>query len=439
MKLTILLLLCFATCAAAGKNWAMLFTGATGWSNYAAPASICHAYQVLHKAGIPDERIVVLMDNSPVHYYKNPFPGKLFNNYNHTDVYRGTPMDYTKVTADLVLAVLQGDKAAVRKITGKKGKVIDSGPDDNVFVASVGHGAPGILNFPDRQMTAKELNAALRSMHDNKKFAKLVFYLESCESGSMFLNDLSKELSIYAITASTATHDAYMRYCSDPKFPDVCLGGQFTTGWTENTERIDINTFTLMNQSEAIKKVVNDSRPQMYGDYSFLDLPLQDFFSSSHSRSRPLSSGQAPSTQKNQVRDHSQGISFSNMHLHLLQRQVKAKPTDAGLRSELARLQAMMADVDRFFHLTATHVYPGNSARVARITESSGESIRNWDCYKSAVDTVNTSCRSLLYHPKLEGYFLSKFSTLVNLCNRERGSVVSEAVLAASTHIELCY
>ena len=286
MKLTILLLLCFATSTAAGKNWAMLFTGATGWSNYAAPASICHAYQVLHKSGNSEERIVVLMDNSPVHFILNPFPGKLVNNYNLTDVYRGTPMDYTKVTADLVLVVLQGDKAVVKQITGKEGNVIDSGPDDNVFVASVGHGARRVLQFPDRQMTAKELNATLRSMYDNKKFAKLVFYLESCESGSMFLNDLSKELNIYAITAPDATHDAYMNYCYDPKFSQVCLGGQFTTGWTDNTERIDISTFTLMNQSEAIKKVVNDSRPQMYGNYSFLDLPLQDFFSSSHSRSQ---------------------------------------------------------------------------------------------------------------------------------------------------------
>ena len=437
MKFTILLLLCFVTCAAGGKNWALLFSGATQWHNYPAQASICHAYQVLHNTGIPDERIVIVLDDGVVRSPSNPYPGKLFNNYNHTDVYKGTPIDYTEVTGDLVLAVLQGDKAAVKQITGKEGRVIESGPDDNVFVASVGHGAEGVLVMPGGYLTAVDLQKALKGMHDNKKFAKLTFYLESCESGSMFM-DLPKDIDTYAITASDPKHPAWMNYCYDPDFPDICLGGQFTTGWTENTERIDISKFTLQQQSEAIKKAVNKSHPQMYGDLSFLNLPLQDFFSSSHSRSQPLYSGQAPSTQKNQVRDHSQGISFSNMPLRLLQRQVKAKPTDAGLRSELARLQAMMADVDRFFHLTAKHVYPANSARVARITESSGEPIRNWDCYRSVLDTVNTSCRNLLHHPKLEGYFLSKFSTLVNLCNRERGSVVSEAVLAASTHIELC-
>ena len=438
MKLAILLLLCFATCASAGNNWAMLFSGAQGWWSYAAQSSLCHAYHVLHKSGIPDERILIVMDDGVAHDPGNPFPGKLFNSYNHTDVYKGTPIDYTNVTGALVLAVLQGDKAAVKKITGREGRVIEAGPDDNVFVASVGHGAPGILVMPDGTLTAKDLQKALQNMHDNKKFKKLVFYLESCESGSMFV-DLPKDIDTYAITASDPTHDAWMNYCYDPDFPWICLGGQFTTGWTENTERIDISTFTLQQQSEAIKKAVNKSHPQMYGDLSFLNLPLQDFFSSSQGRPQPLSSGQVPSTQKSQARDNNQGISFSNMHLRLLQRQVKARPKDAGLRTELARLKAMMAEVDRFFQLTARHVYPKKSARVTRITESSSETIGNWDCYQSVLDSVQASCRGLLHHPKLQGYFLSKFSTLVNLCNRETGHVVSEAVWAASTHISLCY
>ena len=91
-------------------------------------------------------------------------------------------MDYThrEAIVALMLAVLTGDKAKVKELTGREGKVIDSGPDDNVFVAVSNHGVEGAIGFPDGFTKARELNKALEDMHDDKKFAKLVFYLESC-------------------------------------------------------------------------------------------------------------------------------------------------------------------------------------------------------------------------------------------------------------------
>ena len=438
MKLAIVFLLCSVACAAGGKNWALLFTGAFGWFNYSVDSNLCHAYQVLHKAGVPDERIVVVMYDDIADNPQNPFPGKLFNNYNHTDVYKGAPMDYThkEVTVDLVLAVLTGDKAKVKKLTGREGKVIDSGPDDNVFVAVSDHGGPGTLLFPDRLMNVKELHKALEDMHDNKKFAKLVFYLESCHSGSMFM-DLSKDLNIYALTASDEAHSASMNYCHDPDFPKVCIGGQFSTGWTESADVADFRTYTFRQHAEAIKKAVNHSHPQQYGDMSILDLPLQHFFSSGENKNQQASPIQTRSKPTPKI--YGSGVPFNAMHLTLLQRQVKARPADVNLRLQLAHLQAMMADADRFFHLAVRHVYPArSSAFIDRITESKTERITNWDCYEKALDVVNTSCRGLLHHPKLQGYFLSKFTVLVNMCNRETGPVVAEAVQAASRQIELC-
>ena len=103
-------------------------------------------------------------------YKDNPFPGKLFNNYNHIDVYKGTPLYYTheEVTVDLLLAALKGGKAKAKELIGREGKVIESGPADNIFVAISDHGGPGSLVFSDRQMTAKELLKTLEDMHDSK-------------------------------------------------------------------------------------------------------------------------------------------------------------------------------------------------------------------------------------------------------------------------------
>ena len=49
-------------------------------------------------------------------------------------------------------------------------------------------------------------------MKDKGMFKELVFYLEACESGSMFPN-LSASENIYAMTASNATQSSYAAYC----------------------------------------------------------------------------------------------------------------------------------------------------------------------------------------------------------------------------------
>ena len=42
-------------------NYAVLVAGSNGWYNYRHQSDVCHAYQILHKNGIPDTNIVVMM------------------------------------------------------------------------------------------------------------------------------------------------------------------------------------------------------------------------------------------------------------------------------------------------------------------------------------------------------------------------------------------
>ena len=42
-------------------NWAVLVAGSSGWYNYRHQADLCHAYQILHRNGIPDSNIIVMM------------------------------------------------------------------------------------------------------------------------------------------------------------------------------------------------------------------------------------------------------------------------------------------------------------------------------------------------------------------------------------------
>ena len=48
-----------------------------------------------------------------------------------------------------------------------------SGPNDHVFVNFVDHGAPGIVAFPDSELTARQLNNAIKNMYEAKKFGQV--------------------------------------------------------------------------------------------------------------------------------------------------------------------------------------------------------------------------------------------------------------------------
>ena len=74
-----------------GQQWAVLAAGSSGWENYRHQADLCHAYQVLHAHGVPEDNIIVMMYDDIADNDKNPFKGKIFNSPNGSDVYQGVP------------------------------------------------------------------------------------------------------------------------------------------------------------------------------------------------------------------------------------------------------------------------------------------------------------------------------------------------------------
>jgi legumain len=118
-------------------------------------------------------------------------------------------------------------------------------------------------------------------MSDNKMFKELTFYLEACESGSMFPNLTDKE-NIYAISASNATQSSYATYCGtdatvDGKSIRSCLGDLFSVNWMEDTEANDISVETLEQQYETVKAKTTASPVLKFGDFSFMSEPIGDF------------------------------------------------------------------------------------------------------------------------------------------------------------------
>jgi hypothetical protein len=66
-----------------------------------------------------------------------------------------------------------------------------------------------------------------------------VFYLEACESGSIFEGLLPNDIGIYATTASNAEESSWGTYCpgeypSPPPEYDTCLGDLYSIAWMED-------------------------------------------------------------------------------------------------------------------------------------------------------------------------------------------------------------
>ncbi|GFS23932.1 legumain [Elysia marginata] len=427
-----------------GKKWALLVASANGWFNYGMQADVYHAYQVFREGGIPEEQIVVMAYDDIAQSEDNPFKGQVFQSYDLKDVYNGIKIDYRKesVNKNTFFAVLQGDKDAVKNLTGVNGKVIDSGPGDNVFIFISNHGMPGYVCWLDgNDMSAKELNETIASLHKNRKYKNLVLYVDTCFAGSMFENILADNIGVYAATASNATSYAYSTDCNSLAFADwrTCLGGLFSINWVYELQSDDRHASTMdMQFQEAKIACQGQSDPQQYGSLSISLMRESEFFGDSALDRKPgrgrrsrRSIGKASlsipkhllayETLKNQLNHTSEHFQRSQ--------QVKAK---------LDWVKKLMDTSDMFIKDIHTSIH-GRFATDKRISraETNFGSIK-WSCYEPAVEAVRAHCPRMMRTEDVRYYAGAKFGVLVNLCNEVTTDTLLAAVKTAARINPLC-
>ena len=71
-----------------------------------------------------------------------------------------------------------------------------------------------MVSFPHDFLSAQTLTETLRLMHQSQRYNQILFYLEACESGSMF-QDLAGDINVLAFTASNATAPSFACYYDD--------------------------------------------------------------------------------------------------------------------------------------------------------------------------------------------------------------------------------
>ncbi|XP_075223807.1 legumain-like [Lycorma delicatula] len=261
--------------AKAPRLWALLVAGSSGWWNYRHQADISHAYHILLKRGIPASNIIVMMYDDVAHDSQNPQPGKLINKPDGSDVYGGVKIDYkgTAVTPKNFLNILSGNKAALTGIG--TGRVIESSSKDHVFVNFADHGGTGVLCFPNEDLSAKDFINTLKSLTQKKKYAKLLLYIEACESGSMFDNILPQNTKILANTASASDESSWGWYCNYKNYP--CLGDLYSINWMEHLDSKIPEKENLFDQYQKIRTITTKSHVNLYGDFKIGTSNTKDF------------------------------------------------------------------------------------------------------------------------------------------------------------------
>eukprot|EP00405_Crypthecodinium_cohnii_P037448 CAMPEP_0206550038 /NCGR_PEP_ID=MMETSP0325_2-20121206/14776_1 /ASSEMBLY_ACC=CAM_ASM_000347 /TAXON_ID=2866 /ORGANISM="Crypthecodinium cohnii, Strain Seligo" /LENGTH=404 /DNA_ID=CAMNT_0054049703 /DNA_START=85 /DNA_END=1295 /DNA_ORIENTATION=+ len=275
----------FAASAEESSNrWAVIAAGSASFMNYRHQADACHAYQLMRKSGIPESQIILMMQDDVANSTENPFPGTLYNKpagQDAVDVYDGCKVDYrgSVVTADLFKKVITGDDS---DLPNGSGKVLKSTSTDKVFLNFVDHGGVGIIAFPNGPVLhAEELAKALETMQTKKMFKELTFYMEACESGSMF-PDLTKNGKIFAVTAANADESSWGFYCSPNdivkgKHMGSCLGDLFSIAWMEDSDAGKFSSETVKQQVTKVTARTNKSHVTTFGDLSLESETIGNF------------------------------------------------------------------------------------------------------------------------------------------------------------------
>ncbi|XP_005109362.1 legumain [Aplysia californica] len=449
----LLLAVVLVVCVESGKNWVLLVSGAEGYINYNIQSCPCHAYHTMRNNSIPPENIVHMSYDDVAHDPENPIQGNLVTLPGGPNLYPGCEMDYRKkeVTPEVFLKVLTGDKEGVKKLIGRDGKVIDSGPDDRLFVYMMDHGGPGVFFFPGTNVKLHntDLINALKQMHREKRYKEMVIYMEACHSGSMFDGLLPKNINIYTTTSANATEVAFM--CCWDKFRKAYVGGIYDNAWLYDSDKANLHKETLYQQyvvtKKACEKPAYKSHPQQYGDLNMNKDVLAQF----QAKSEKYIPSVCPNTQKTD--GHIQGpeftfagIDLNNPALDMVQiattarRLIESRDLSSQKREELkAELRHMMLVKEKAESLTKDLVKAAmpNSRGLTETDILTGkERVDNSECYKAALNFFSTRCPGI--NMRRYPFARRNLQAFINLCNHQSQIDVMNAILEVTEKYSIC-
>ncbi|CAF1101346.1 unnamed protein product [Adineta ricciae] len=397
--------------ASAGQNWAVLVAGSNGWYNYRHQSDVCHAYQILHKNGIPDSNIIVMMYDDLAKNKQNPTPGIIINHPNGQDVYKGVPHDYTgnTVTPKNFINVLLGKKDAMKGVGS--GKVLESGPDDNVFIYFTDHGATGLVAFPNGVLYAKDLNSTIAQMHSENKYKEMVIYIEACESGSMLEGLLPDNINIYATTASNAEESSYACYYDSKR--QTYLGDLYSVNWMEDSDAEDISKESLFKQFQVTKQKTTESHVMQYGDLTLGAKHTVSEFQGATRNGKQQSV--SPVVDRMNTLLKRETTATVDVRISILSKRLADLPANSeerlSIKRELAYTVRQRSIISSTIDSIAKKSFEVNRSGYSDLVTSQRMKLTQHDCYKEATQRIHAKCFDIQNE-----FVLNKLWIVANLC-----------------------
>uniref|UniRef100_A0A674GZX3 Legumain n=1 Tax=Taeniopygia guttata TaxID=59729 RepID=A0A674GZX3_TAEGU len=355
-----------------GKHWVVIVAGSNGWYNYRHQADVCHAYQIVHRNGIPDKQIIVMM-------------------YDDIADNEDQPKALSSIDLMAQMCMLECPRTIQRS-----------------------HGAPGLLAFPDDDLHVKDLNKTIWYMYHHKKYQKMVFYIEACESGSM-MNHLADNINVYATTAANPKESSYACYYDDER--QTYLGDWYSVNWMEDSDMEDLRKETLHKQFQLVKKRTNTSHVMQYGNRSISSMKVMQF-QGKGKKAMPIS---LPPVEKYDLTP-SPDVPFAIMKRKLMATNdiSEAKKIAAQMKAYLEVKEFIQESMQKIVTIVT-----GSTEQTKQIL-SDRLTISNYDCYQSAANYFKAHCFN--WHLPVYEYALRQLYALVNLC--EGGYPIERIFLA---------
>ncbi|KAF3942539.1 hypothetical protein CMV_030814, partial [Castanea mollissima] len=317
--------------------------------------------------------------------------------------------DYTgeQVTAENLYAVLLGNKNGVK---GGSGKVVDSKPNDRIFVYYSDHGGPGVLGMPNLPYVyAMDFLEVLKKKQASGTYKKMVIYVEACESGSVF-EGLEP---------------------SPPPEYITCLGDLYSVAWMEDSETHNLKKETVEQQYQSVK-----NRTSNFLNYNIGSHVMEYGNTSIKAEKVYLYQGFDPATvnlpPNNRLLDtHMEVINQRDAELFFLWQMYKKLENGSQKNEILKQITETMrhrTHLDGSIKLIGTFLYgPHKGSSIFNSVREPGMPlVDDWGCLKSMVRLFENYCGSLTQ------YGMKHMRAFANICNSGVSKdSVEEAFVAA--------
>jgi len=247
-------------------------------------------------------------------------------------------------------------------------------------------------------------------------YKKLVFYLEACESGSMFQNLLPTNINIYATSASSPDESSWGCYCppSDMiqgKEINSCLGDLYSVNWMEDADKAGSMKESLQTQFLTVQQETTQSHVMQWGETDWTSDAVGKF----EGGKGAASVNTRPVPPAHQSKDRGTLVDSRDAKLHFLYYKYvrAAKNGAAAVQTAAKELQAEInhrAHTDRFFRDLARTI-SGVETMDMMVTKHVGSPAQCGSCCAEVMETIREECGGW------SDYALKYTRVPVNLCH----------------------